>query len=239
MSNGQSFRQRLYGATKTISWIRVTIYTLATICLLQFAAIFLFPDGLPLQIDVGVLADWTAALGTWVVGIAAFELTRLGYVRQKNEAALLLKEKQMARRMRLLLLKQSAEQCNWLKNGFDEEREEKQRLSLPFLHVKLSAATAIYSPIKFDIEGIDLEEQTIRAIGTVKRSLIAVLTTTEMFLEAHPDRSKEFSESKSPRLGWLLTNTEKLATEGESLVAAFDDELKRNLDVHHGPSASP
>lgn len=75
MSTGKSFRQKVRNAWKTISWTRVAITTLAVTCFLQFLLIFLFPDGLPLEVEGGSLADWVAAVGTCAIGAGAWRLS--------------------------------------------------------------------------------------------------------------------------------------------------------------------
>lgn len=75
MSTGKSFRQKLGDTAKRVSWKRIAIAALTTICILQSLAIFLFPDGLPLQVDGGSLPDWAAAVGTLLVGLMAWRIS--------------------------------------------------------------------------------------------------------------------------------------------------------------------
>ncbi|WP_307106986.1 hypothetical protein [Stenotrophomonas rhizophila] len=168
------------------------------------------------------MADWVAALGTWAIGAAAVAIAWLTHRRQEDEVRSSRQEKLAARRKGLRLLQHSAEDCTWLQLGLNEQRSA-GALSLEFLRNKLMAAIAIYTPIRFDLDGLDVSEDVLNATRKVRRSLVSVIKNSEMFLDEHT--SEPFDEKKSEKLEWLIENTDSLAENARTLLAALEVEL--------------
>ncbi len=85
------------------------------------------------------------------------------------------------------------------------------------------AAIAIYTPIRFDLDGLDVSEDVLNATRKVRRSLVSVIKNSEMFLDEHT--SEPFDEKKSEKLEWLIENTDSLAANARTLLAALEVEL--------------
>lgn len=104
MSYIKLFFDQTKNAAKSISLTRVALSALILICSLQFAAIFFFPDALPLQVASGNLAEWIAAaggvgaaVGTIIIGIGAN-----GYAREAALAGKARDDKEMRGRIATL-----------------------------------------------------------------------------------------------------------------------------------------
>jgi hypothetical protein len=201
-------------------------------------AMFLTGSRIPIKcFEAGNAADWIAAIGTWAIGVSAVAIAWLTHKRQEAEARSSVQEKRASRRKGLLLLQHSAEDCTWLQRGLNEQRVDAGSLSLGFLRNKLMAATALYSPIRFNLDGLDVSEDILNATRMVRRSLVSVIKNSEMFLEEHT--LEPFDETKSEKLEWLIENTDSLADNARSLLAALESELTPVAGEKMPHTASP
>lgn len=175
----------------------------------------------------GSRADWIAAAGTWVIGLAASVLAYESNKRQRQDAERIGKLRAADRKKSLLLMDSLAKECLWLRNCLTVKRRgPPEALSLRYFRLKFEAAEIRYSRVKFAHDGVVMAEQTIRSLYEVERHLAELIGVVSMFLKRYADDAQAFDLSTCNETRWVEEAAAVLAMHAETFSKQLNLELQ-------------
>jgi len=177
--------------------------------------------------ESGSKADWIAAFGTWVIGLAASVLAYEGNRWQRESSGREQAERAATRRKSLLLMRDLAKECPFLRDGVARDREKRSgNLGMGYFRLKFMAADAKAVGAKFDHVGIKLSDDTVHALYNVESALIQLVGSIKFFMIKYPTGREDFDETNCNETKWVIEAADKLALRGEALCAALTVELE-------------
>ncbi|GEM_PF-6181394 len=185
--------------------------------------------------EPGSRADWVAAAGTWVIGVAACVLAHQNNLREdradrEQKAARLAERRKNARRMIAL-----ANSCREFALKVDAMSVADETPSLANARAVAQAAYVRCKAANFEMAFLDVEENGVDMVSELERDMLALTTLIENF-QAHPaeEFSGELRESYHFKhmvqaASWVAKDAEKLA---KHLEEALSVKLAQNAHEH-------
>ncbi|WP_414485806.1 hypothetical protein ACMGRF_08165 [Stenotrophomonas sp. EMP41] len=175
----------------------------------------------------GSRADWIAAAGTWVIGLAASVLAYESNKRQRQDAEHRAKVQSASRRKSLLLMDSLANECLWLRNCLKiKRRGPEEAMNLRYFRLKFEAAEIRYSRVRFEHDGVVMGEQTVRSLYEVERHLAELIGVVSMFLKRYTDDAQAFDVKTCNETRWVEDAAVLLAMHAETFSKQLNLELQ-------------
>lgn len=175
----------------------------------------------------GSRADWIAAAGTWVIGLAASVLAYESNKRQRQDAEHRAKVQSASRKKSLLLMDSLANECLWLRNCLNTKRRgPEEAMNLRYFRLKFEAAEIRYSRVRFEHDGVVMGEQTVRSLYEVERHLAELIGVVSMFLKRYTDDGQAFDVKTCNETRWVEEAAALLAMHAETFSKQLNLELQ-------------
>lgn len=189
--------------------------------------------------EAGDLANWTAAIGTWIIGIGACKIAYDANARRAEEVQENRERQRAARRTRLRHMLVGARIAKILhrqqkasrRDGLREQRNTgNQHAVVTELRGLFKIAQKKHATVRWDEEDrAALDERALDALVDVEHDFLAVSDYIEQFLAKYPSDDAPFEVANCRVLKWLIAAADDLQVDGRR----FEKELNRLLDSDH------